>query len=366
MHLQNLSLINFKNYSQGEFEFSPKINCFTGNNGSGKTNLLDAIHYLSFCKSFFNPIDSQNIRHNEDFFVVQGSFMKNDQAETVYCGQKNNQKKQFKRNKKEYSRIADHIGLFPLVMVSPTDVNLILEGSEERRRFLDSVISQFDRNYLENLINYNKALNHRNKLLKDFVSQNYMDTESLEIWDDQLVSFGNLIYRERLKFLDELLPVFQKYYDFISTGNEPVQLIYHSQIHDRDFAGLMKGSVQKDMTAQFTTTGIHKDDLLFYIAGYPMKKTGSQGQQKTYLTALKLAQFEFIKKINGFNPILLLDDIFDKLDATRVKQIIKLVAEDHFGQIFITDANKERIDKILIETGIDYKIFSITNGSAES
>ncbi len=361
MYLQNISILNFKNHFQAEFEFSPKINCFTGNNGSGKTNLLDAIHYLSFCKSFFNPIDSQNIKHNEQFFVVQGTFLKNDSTEIVYCGQKNNQKKQFKRNKKEYSRLADHIGLFPLVMVSPTDVNLIIEGSEERRRFLDSVISQFDRNYLENLITYNKALSHRNRLLKDFVSRNYMDSESLEIWDEQMVSLGNSIYQKRKEFLQKLLPVFQKYYDFISLGNETVKLIYNSQIHEKDFAQLMKESIQKDLAAQYTTTGIHKDDLLFFLADYSIKKTGSQGQQKTYLTALKLAQFDFIKSIHGFNPILLLDDIFDKLDATRVKQIIKLVAEDHFGQIFITDANKERIDKILIETGIDYKIFQITN-----
>lgn len=362
MFLEQISIVNFKNCTQVELVFSAKINCFTGRNGAGKTNILDAIHYLSFCKSFFNPIDSQNIRHNENFFIIQGNYIKDNNKDVVYCGQKANQKKQFKCNKKEYARLADHIGLFPLVMISPTDINLILEGSEERRRFLDSIISQFDKSYLDNLINYNKALNHRNRLLKDFYSLNFIDNESLEIWDDQLSSFGMQIYFKRVEFLKEFLPIFQKYYHFISLGNETVQLIYHSQIHEKDLSLLLKENVQRDLTAQFTTIGIHKDDLILNLGDYPIKKTGSQGQQKTYLVALKLAQFDFIKDVTGFKPILLLDDIFDKLDTTRVKQIIKLVAEDHFGQIFITDTSHEHIEKILIETKIDYKIFEVTEG----
>lgn len=363
MFLEQISIVNFKNCAQIELEFSAKINCMTGFNGAGKTNILDAIHYLSFCKSFFNPIDSQNIRHNESFFIIQGNYVKDENTDVVYCGQKANQKKQFKRNKKEYARLADHIGLFPLVMISPTDINLILEGSDERRRFLDSVISQFDKAYLDNLINYNKALNHRNRLLKDFFAQNFVDNESLEIWDDQLSALGMQIYNKRVDFLKELLPIFQKYYNFISLGNEEVQLIYHSQIHEKELSLLLKESVHRDLAAQYTTVGIHKDDLVLNLGDYPIKKIGSQGQQKTYLVALKLAQFDFIKNVTGFKPILLLDDIFDKLDAARVKQIIKLVAEDHFGQIFITDTSHEHIEKILIETGIDYRIFNVVEGA---
>lgn len=365
MYLQNLSILNFKNYEQAELVFSPKINCFTGNNGTGKTNILDAIYYLSFCKSFFNAIDSQNIRHNENFFVIQGDYSKDEQTESIYCGQKLNQKKIFKRNKKEYSRLADHIGLFPLVMISPTDINLILEGSEERRRFMDSVISQYDKAYLEDLISYNKVLTHRNKLLKDFYSQNYFDHDSIEIWDEQMVSLGIKIYKKRLEFISNMLPIFQDYYDFISINKEEVRLIYQTQIDEESYARQLKEAEHRDKVFQYTTVGIHKDDLILNLGDYLIKKIGSQGQQKTYLVALKLAQFDFIKNVNGFKPVLLLDDIFDKLDSTRVTQIINLVAEDHFGQVFITDTSKERIEKILSEILIDHKLFHVDNGAVE-
>ena len=346
MYLKNLSIVNFKNYEQAELDFSPKINCFVGLNGSGKTNLLDAVHYLSFCKSFFNPIDSQNIRHGEEYFVIQGLFFKNEAEENIYCGMKMNQKKQFKRNKKEYSRLADHIGLIPLVMISPEDSFLISEGSEDRRRFVDSVISQYDREYLEDLIIYNRILQHRNKLLKEFANSGTYDEDSLELWNDQLIAPGKKIHEKRKQFIEQLIPVFQKYYEYISSGNESVSLTYQSHLENEDFKTLLSSSLRKDMILQYTTVGTHKDDLIFTVNNFPLKKSGSQGQQKTFLLALKLAQFDFIKNINNLNPLLLLDDIFDKLDAIRVSKLLALVSENHFGQIFITDTNLERTDQI--------------------
>lgn len=365
MYLQNLSLVNFKNYEQVELEFSPKINCFVGNNGIGKTNLLDAIYYMSFCKSNFNAIDSQNVKQGESFFVIQGEYQKDDNLEKVYCGIKKGQKKTFKRNKKEYSKLSDHIGHFPLVMISPSDIGLILDGSEERRKFIDGVISQFDKQYLEDLIKYKRVLAQRNKLLKDFAKSHSFDHTTLEIWDDQLIYIGTNIYKKRVKFIEELIPIFQKYYNCISNSAEQVELFYQSQLHEESFENLLKASLQRDRITQYTTVGIHKDDLQLNLKEFPIKKIGSQGQKKTYLVALKLAQFDFITQLNGFKPILLLDDIFDKLDAIRVKQIINLVAENNFGQIFITDTHPERLETILADTDIDYKINRIKEGVIE-
>ncbi len=359
MYLQELSLINFKNYSQTELEFSPKINCFIGQNGVGKTNLLDAIYYLSMCKSYLNPIDSQNIKYNEEFFVLQGDYLLKEKHENIYCGLKKNRKKQFKRNKKEYQKLSDHIGLLPVVMISPLDNSLILDGSDERRKFMDSVISQYDKVYLDNLIRYNRALTQRNKLLKDFYQSRTFDQDAIEIWDDQLVALGEKIYNVRVKFVEELIPIFQEYYTRISGNKEQVKLIYDSQLHESEFKGLLNDSVKKDRIVQHTTVGIHKDDLILTLEDHPMKKAGSQGQQKTYLVSLKLAQFDFIKEISGFKPILLLDDIFDKFDKIRVRQIIELVAENHFGQIFITDTSQDRLEEILKEINIPHYIFLI-------
>ncbi len=359
MYLQELSLINFKNYSQIELEFSPKINCFIGQNGVGKTNLLDAIYYLSMCKSYLNPVDSQNIQYDQDFFVIQGNYLRQEKNEHIYCGLKRNRKKQFKRNKKEYPKLSDHIGLLPIVMISPTDNSLILEGSEERRKFMDSVISQYDKEYLDQLIRYNRALAQRNKLLKNFYQNRTFDKESIDIWDEQLITLGEKIYSVRVKFVEELIPIFQNYYSRISGNKEQVQLIYDSQIHEGEFRQLLKDAVDKDRIVQHTTVGIHKDDLVLTLEKYPIKKAGSQGQQKTYLVSLKLAQFDFIKQISGFKPILLLDDIFDKFDKQRVRQIIELVAENHFGQIFITDTNRDRLEDILDEIKIQHHSFVI-------
>lgn len=366
MFLQRLSVSNFKNYEEVSLQFSDKINCFIGDNGAGKTNLLDAIHYLSFCKSYFNPVDTQNIRHHENFFSIHGTYLKNgDSPDTISCIQKTEHRKIFKFNQKEYERLADHIGLFPLVMVSPYDRDLINEGSDVRRRYLDGVISQFDKLYLDNLINYNKALAQRNALLKHFADTRSFNPAMLEIWDRQLTDYGHKIHDKRKSFLNEFVPIFQRYFDFISEGKETVALQYVSQLFDRELDQLLAVSVEKDRMARFTTHGIHKDDLELLISGYPLKKFGSQGQQKSYIIAIKLAQFDYTRNIKGFKPVLLFDDIFDKLDEKRVHQLIRLVSENSFGQVFISDTQRSRIERLFEEVKIDHRIFRIIEGKAE-
>lgn len=366
MHLISVSLINFKNFSQADYRFTPKINCFVGNNGVGKTNILDAIHYLSLCKSFFNSVDSQNIRHDEDFFVIQGNYFREGENENIYCGVKRNTRKIFKRNKKDYIRLCDHIGLIPVVMISPGDSVLITGGSEERRRFLNGVISQYDRQYLEDMIAYNHALAQRNVLLKDFARKRHFDRDSLDIWTEQLIEPGRRIFERRRLFIEKMVPVFRHYQQFVSLGREEVDLIYESQLFEGDFGTLLENALEKDRILQYSTCGIHKDELVLRLGEHPMKRNGSQGQQKTYLIALKLAQFEFIRDLNGFHPILLLDDIFDKLDQSRVEQIIKLVSENNFGQIFITDTSRQRLDNILRKTGIEFSVFEMEDVGVDS
>lgn len=363
MYLKKLSILNFKNYTEAELDFSSHVNCLTGNNGEGKTNILDAIHYLSFCKSFFNPIDSQNILHDAPFFMIQGIYQNEEQEEEIYCGLKRNQKKQFKRNKKEYQRLADHIGLFPLVMVSPADSELITEGSESRRRFMDSVIAQYDRQYLDDLISYNKVLSHRNALLKQTANNRSFDIETFEIWDMQLIDFAYKVYDKRTNFIQEFGPIFQKYYELISGGKEQVSIRYESHLNEVEFKDVLAKAFNRDRVMEYTTVGIHKDDLEFTINNFPIKKYASQGQQKSYLIALKLGQFDFIKKIKNITPILLLDDIYDKLDDLRVKQLMNLVVSDNFGQLFITDTHPTRLAEIFEETGIDFKQFKINGGT---
>ncbi len=365
MYLQKLTVSNFKNYQEASLVFSDKINCFIGDNGTGKTNLLDAIHYLAFCKSAFNPVDSQNIRHGQDFFSIHGTYLKNgDVPDTVSCIQKTEQRKVFRINQKEYERLADHIGLFPLVMVSPYDRDLINEGSEVRRKYLDGVISQFDKLYLDDLINYNKALSQRNALLKKFSEGHSFRHDLLEIWDRQLVEHGQKIHLRREAFLSDFAPIFQHYFDYITQGKEKVVLNYQSQLFSRGLDELLAASVERDRAARFTTQGIHKDDLDLLISGHQLKKFGSQGQQKSFVIAVKLAQFEYTRNIKGFKPVLLFDDIFDKLDDGRVHQIIRLVSENSFGQVFITDTQRSRVEKLFEEVDIDHRIFSITEGIA--
>jgi len=363
MYLQSLNITNFKNYSEAIASFSEKINCFTGDNGTGKTNLLDAIHYLSFCKSYFNPVDTQNIKHDEPFFAIHGQFIRNGNAnDKVSCVQKAGERKLFKLNDKTYDRLADHIGAFPLVMISPYDRDLINEGSEIRRKLIDSVISQFDKVYLDDLINYNKALQQRNSLLKQFYDRNFFDQSMLEIWDEQLSNLGSEIYIKRKGFIERFIPIFQKYFEFISGGRETVSIEYESHLHEMEPGKLLASKLDRDRMVKYTTAGIHKDDLRFSIMDYPVKKFGSQGQQKSFVIAVKLAQFEYTKEEKGYKPILLFDDIFDKLDDHRVQQLIKLVSENNFGQVFITDTQRSRIENVFKIIDIDHLIFSVTDG----
>ena len=361
MWLKRISILNYKNLEQVDLAFSRKMNCIIGRNGMGKTNLMDAVYYLSFCKSATNPVDSQNICHDQNFFVVQGFYETDDgDPEEVYCGLKRRQKKQFKRNKKEYTRLSDHIGLIPLVMVSPADSLLIAGGSEERRRFMDVVISQFDREYLDALIRYNKALLQRNTLLKAEVEP---EEELMAVWEEAMAASGEVVYRKRREFIDEFIPVFQSYYSYISQGREQVSLAYESHAAEGNLLELLAASRQRDRIMGYSLKGVHKDDLIMQLGDFPIKREGSQGQNKTYLIALKLAQFEFLKRTGSHTtPIVLLDDIFDKLDASRVEQIVKLVAGDSFGQIFITDTNRDHLDKILKKIEGDYKLFEVDNG----
>ncbi|RCH55500.1 DNA replication and repair protein RecF [Mucilaginibacter hurinus] len=364
MYLQQLSVINFKNYAGAELTFSDGVNAFLGNNGAGKTNLLDAVHYLSLCKSYFNPIDSQQIKQGEEFFIITGTFNKNDKQEAVACSVKRNQKKQFKRNKKDYQRLADHIGLLPLVMISPYDVSIIIEGSEERRKFIDNVISQTDNQYLDELIAYNKALVNRNALLKQIADTGRYDPDLLEVVDDQLVASGGKIFEKRRRFMENFTSVFNNHYSYISDNAEQVNLIYESQLLQDDFAGLLKKTREKDRVLERTTAGIHKDDLQFSIHGMPMKKFGSQGQQKSFLIALKLAQYTYLYQQKKFKPLLLLDDIFDKLDDNRVTKLMQMVSNHDFGQVFITDTSTSRVTEVFKDIGVEIKLFYIKEGEA--
>jgi DNA replication and repair protein RecF len=365
MYLQQLSVINFKNYTEAELAFSEGVNVFTGNNGAGKTNLLDAIHYLSLCKSYFNPIDTQQIKQGTDFFIINGTFNKNGANEAIACGVKRNQKKQFKRNKKDYQRLADHIGLFPLVMVSPYDISIIIEGSEERRRFIDNVISQTDNRYLDELINYNKVLINRNALLKRIADTGRYDPELLSVFDEQLIASGTLVFEKRKAFMESFTPIFNKHYQFLSGDAEQVELVYESQLLRDNFPDLLKKSTEKDRVLERTTIGIHKDELQFAIHGMPMKKFGSQGQQKSFLIALKLAQYSFLYQQKGFKPLLLLDDIFDKLDDNRVTKLMQMVSNHDFGQVFITDTNAEKVENIFKRINVDLKLFKVTEGEID-
>ena len=346
---------------QVELDFSKKLNCFFGQNGMGKTNLLDAIYFLSFCKSANNPTDSQNIHHNADFFVLQGFYETDNGApEEIYCGMKRGHKKQIKRNKKTYNRFSDHIGFLPLVMVAPADSDLITGGSEERRKFMDIVISQYDKEYLNALIRYNKALQQRNTLLK---SEKPVENELFEIWEETMAHTGTIVFHKREAFIQDFIPIFQSFYSYLSQEREKVKLTYISHAHNADLLKIIQDSREKDRIMGFSLHGIHRDDLDMQIDGFPIKREGSQGQTKTYAVALKLAQFEFLKKYGHTIPLLLLDDIFDKLDATRVEQLIKLVAGERFGQIFITDTNREHLDRILQKITGHYRLFQVENGN---
>jgi len=359
MHLKKISLFNYKNFSEASFDFDRKINCFVGKNGIGKTNVLDAIYQLSYGKSYFNPLAVQNIKHGEEFFVIDGEFEKNDRTEQIVCSLKKGQKKILKRNGKQYDKFSDHIGFIPLVIISPADRDLIVEGSETRRKFIDSVISQLDAGYLQQLIQYQKILNQRNALLKYFALNHVFENDTLAIYNEQLSGLGHAIFEKRKTFLADFIPIFNLHHQAITGSEETVQLVYESQLSDHNLLNLLQENILRDRMAHYTTVGIHKDDLSFEIDHYPIKKFGSQGQQKSFLIALKFAQFEFIKKQCGEKPILLFDDIFDKLDATRVGKIVEMVNNDEFGQLFISDTHSERTETIVKSTHQSYSIFNL-------
>lgn len=359
MFLKSLSLLNYKNFTSADFNFDPKINCLVGNNGRGKTNVLDSIYHLSFGKSYFNPITSQNINHEAEFFVIDGVFEKNDREEQIVVSAKRGQKKVIKRNNKPYEKISEHIGFIPTVIISPADRDLIIEGSETRRKFVDGVISQSDNKYLNSLINYGKILAQRNSLLKYFAANRSFDRDTLSVYDMQLEELGNDLFKKRKEFLEVFIPIFQRRYQTISNGKEEVSITYKSQLEDGNLKTQLEENLQRDLALQYTSVGIHKDDLIFEIGGHPIKKFGSQGQQKSFLISLKLAQFDFIKKLNRVSPILLMDDIFDKLDEHRVAHIVDLVATDELGQLFISDTHGDRTEKVVRETGQSYKMFQL-------
>lgn len=363
MRIESISLLNYRNLREVNVSFSPKVNCLIGSNGMGKTNLLDAVYYLSFCKSSVTVNDSQNIFHEEPFFMIQGNYITDSGiSEEISCGLKRGEKKQFKRNKKSYDRLSDHIGSVPLVMVSPADNVLIAGGSEERRRFVDMVISQYDSEYLNALIRYNRVLLQRNVMLRADVMP---DAEMFSLIEEMMVAEAVRIHQGRKQFVEELVPVFSRFHSIITGGNEEVALLYRSHLNENDLRVLLAASRADDRSLGYTSKGVHRDELVMKLGGYPIRKEGSQGQNKSFLVALKLAQYDFLYRKGGETPILLLDDIFDKLDSNRVEQIVNLVSGDGFGQIFITDVNREHTDSILEKIDGAYRLFEVDQGEVK-
>jgi DNA replication and repair protein RecF len=360
MYLVQIELLNFKNHADVSLRLSPGINCFYGANGTGKTNLLDAVYYLSMCKSYLNPLDRQNIGFGQQFFMIQGEWSREEENIWIQCSVKVGSKKLVKRNKKEYERLSDHIGQFPVVMVSPYDRDLISEGSEWRRKWMDGIICQFNKDYLLDLQSYMRVLEQRNAFLKQLSVVGAIDRDSMDIWNEQMILLGNRIHLVRKNFLEEFKPVFQRYFSLFGGENEQVDLLYKSQLSDADFAELLRLSERKDIITQYSSTGIHKDDLLFELDNHPIKKFGSQGQQKTYLTALRLAQYDWLRKNLRVNPVLMLDDIFDKLDAGRVSRLIELVKTESFGQVWITDTDEYRLKQLFDGDVANVAYFSVT------
>lgn len=367
MILKKLSIINYKNILQTTLELSPKINCFIGDNGMGKTNILDSVYYLSFCKSHSSIPDSQIIRHEADFFVIEGLYENNDRQEQreeqIYCGMKRGTRKHFKRNKKEYKRLAQHIGLIPLIIISPSDNNIVDGGSEIRRKMIDIVISQYQPEYLDALIRYNTALQQRNALLK---MEEEPDEALMELWEEEMAREGEKVFWARTDFIERLTPVFADIYKRVSDSKEEVEIKYISHCQRGALIDVIRRDRAKDRAVGYSLHGIHRDDLEMTINGFPLRREGSQGQTKTFVISLKLAQFDFLRETAGNTlPILLLDDIFDKLDAKRVEQIVRIVSEKNYGQIFITDTNRDHLDEILKHSDHDYKIFNVTDGNVD-
>lgn len=380
MYIENLKLSNFKNYTDAEVDLCDNINCFVGNNGAGKTNLLDAVYYLSFCKSYFTAIDTQNIRRDEPFFAIHGRYRHDDHEFVVSCVQKRGQSKQMRLDKKAYKSLAEHIGKVPLVIITPSDQSLIIGGSELRRKFVDGVISQTDREYLQHLMQYQKCVEQRNSLLRQFYDDRTFDEPSLQLWDDQLVIHGTRILMQRMAFVRDFIPIFQSYFSTIAGNEETPTLFYDSKLLPSQENGSEAAPSEQAVSDQFreqlhtarqrdkymlhTTVGPHRDDVELLVDGLSVRRCGSQGQQKTFLLALKLAQFEYIYNVCGIKPILLLDDIFDKLDMLRVRQLVHLVGTDRFGQVLLSDTQPGRVQAIFDEMpNVEHRIFNVEKGN---
>lgn len=360
MYLKHIHITNFKSYEEAEFSFDENVNGIVGRNGSGKTNLLDAIYYLSFCKSYFSAQDVFSVRFDTDFFAIHGEFYNRETRNStqVSCTYKNGHKS-MRANKKEYSRLSAHIGLFPVVMVSPYDSEIIHGGSELRRKFFDTIISQFDAEYLQQLISYRKLLMQRNALLKQMFENRRMDASICQIIDEQMIPLGNFIFTRRQDFIQNISPIFQKHYQQLSDGREEVEIQYQSGLLESTYEAGLQGASVADARSGFSNFGVHKDDFLFLINGQPVKRYGSQGQQKSFSLALRLAQFDYSYERKKIKPILLLDDIFDKLDKARISELLNMVGQDHFGQVFISDTDEHRVKQILGEFGIQHQILAI-------
>lgn len=363
MFLQDLRLFNFKNYAEATLRFDQPVNCFLGCNGSGKTNLLDAMHYLSFTKSAINPSDVQNVKLGESQFMIKGNFLLNGKGKEVICSFQQGQKKVIREDGQDCIKFSEHVGKYPVVLIAPQDIELIWDGSEVRRKFFDSLLSQIDHNYLENLIIYSTFLKQRNSALKMFSERGQADLDLLEGYDQKIIPAAKSIFDKRKEFVKEYIPAFKKHYQNLSDSIlEEMDIQYRSDLEGNDFEETLKKNLSRDLATQRTTSGIHRDDFLFLLNGNEIKRFGSQGQQKSFLIALKLAEFQIIAERKKFKPLLLLDDIFDKLDDHRISKILKLVADGMFGQLFITDARPDRCKEVLNEVKLKAKIVTIENG----
>ncbi len=361
MQLETLSLVDFKNIASATLRFGAGLNCLVGENGAGKTNVLDAIHYLSMCRSSLGTTDRQSVRHGAEFFVVEGGYVADGgYGVGVVCSFSGSAGKKIRANDKEYERFSDHLGAVPLVMVSPADSYLISDAADERRRWLNSFISQLDRGYLQALVRYNGVLVERNRLLKEGVSP--VSAEVLDALDVQLVRHGEVVFSRREQIVGQLAPLVADFYARLSDDREAVELSYRSELSGGAFGDVLAASRQKDFALGFTSSGVHRDDLVMRIGGHPLRRYGSQGQQKSFLVALKLAQGVVSTEVMGERPILLLDDLFDKLDGGRVGRLLELVSCEPFGQIFVSDCNKPRLAEILARSGKEYVLFEIDNG----
>ncbi len=365
MQIKRLSILNFKNIKEAELSFSPGLNCFVGNNGEGKTNVLDAIYYMAFCKSHTNSIDSQNINHEAEFFMIQASCQEEELTNELSCAVKRRQKKTFTCDGKEYDKLSTHIGKIPLVLISPSDEELIREGSDERRRFMDMVIAQYDHAYMDALVSYNRAMTQRNALLKDDTGAVF-DDSLYEVYETKMSMEAEIIHNKREAFIAAFTPVFEQFYHSISGGKESIRLQYTSHIRTGNLALQLKETRQRDMVLGFSSKGVHKDELVMELDGFPIKRVGSQGQNKSFLIALKLGQYGFLKRNEHMMPILLIDDLFDKLDTERVERIIRLVCGNEFGQLFITDTNKEHLTRMLERMGGEFRFFHVSNGDIQT